>query len=161
MVNIPWCHDCNLPDGLCKCGEQAMTVSPARAASQTTAAGVAQAERAMDALEGLSDAWAAEVNLTAMIDNIVSPMGLNKSAPPEVRAEFTARMKTQIDAIVRQAYIEGAYRARIAGALTPKTGMPTRALTDLIKQQLYRWDMDENYSADDVARAILALQTGE
>lgn len=61
--------------------------------------------RAETTLEALADKWAAEVNLTTMIKNAVSPqwdlIGMHR----------TARMEVQIDAIVRQAFIEGAYRA--------------------------------------------------
>jgi hypothetical protein len=62
-------------------------------------------------LDALADTWAAEVNLTAMIKNAVSPMRLNRGAPDDVRERFTARMEAQIDAIARQAFQEGAYRA--------------------------------------------------
>jgi hypothetical protein len=61
-------------------------------------------------LDALADVWAEEVNLTAMIKNVVSPMRLNRNAPKEVREKFTARMEAQIDAIMRQAFIEGAVR---------------------------------------------------
>lgn len=70
--------------------------------------------RAMSGLEGLADAWAAEVDLNAMLDNVVSPMQLDPNAPQSVRDDFTKRMKERADAIVRQAFMEGTYRARIA-----------------------------------------------
>lgn len=71
----------------------------------------AKADRAIDGLEALADQWAAEINLTSVIKNTVSPMDLNRNAPAEVRERFKARMEAQIDAIAKQAFIEGAYRA--------------------------------------------------
>jgi hypothetical protein len=68
-------------------------------------------DHALTILDALADKWAAEVNLTSMIKNAVSPMGLNRNAPGEVVAQFQHRMEVQIDAIARQAFIEGAYRA--------------------------------------------------
>lgn len=67
-----------------------------------------KAERALDALEGLADKWAADVRLIDMIENAVSPMRLDKNAPDDMREHFTGRMKDQISAIVRQAWTEGA-----------------------------------------------------
>lgn len=67
-------------------------------------------DRALTRLEAASDAWAVEVDLPAMVKNIVSPMRLNRNAPDDVREQFTARMEQQIDAIIRQAFIEGSYR---------------------------------------------------
>src|SRR5258705_9264383 len=71
----------------------------------------AQADHGMAILDGLTDKWVEEVNLTSMIKHAVSPMGLNRNAPKSVREKFTHRMEVQIDAIVRQAFQEGAYRA--------------------------------------------------
>lgn len=70
-----------------------------------------QANHALAILDALADQWAEEVNLTAMIKNAVSPMGLTRNAPDDVRERFAARMEAQIDAIARQAFQEGAYRA--------------------------------------------------
>lgn len=67
-------------------------------------------DRAMTRLEARADEWSVEVDLPAMVRNVVSPMRLNKNAPEAVRENFTARMEQQIDAIVKQAFIEGAYR---------------------------------------------------
>lgn len=71
----------------------------------------AKADHHLAILDAEADTWAAEVNLTAMIKNAVSPMGLNRNAPDDVRAKFQHRMEVQIDAIARQAFIEGTYRA--------------------------------------------------
>lgn len=70
----------------------------------------ADADVSLTVLDALADRWAAEVNLTAMIKNAVSPMRLNRNAPDDVRQKFTARMEAQIDAIVRQAFIEAIIR---------------------------------------------------
>lgn len=67
-------------------------------------------EMQMDVLEALADAWAEEVDLTAMITNATSPMKLHRSAPSDVRDRFHDRMKSQLFAIAQQAFIEGAYR---------------------------------------------------
>lgn len=71
-----------------------------------------KAERAMSGLEGMADKWAADVGLNDMIDNIASPMNLSPEASINTRQDFAKRMREQIDAIVRQAWIEGAYAAR-------------------------------------------------
>jgi hypothetical protein len=70
----------------------------------------AKADHGLTILDALADTWAAEINLTAMIKNAVSPMRL-RNAADDVRERFTARMEAHIDAIVRQAFQEGAYRA--------------------------------------------------
>ena len=67
-------------------------------------------DRSLPGMEALADAWGVEVSLPGMVTNIVSPMRLNKNVPNEVREDFIARMERQIDAIVKQAFIEGAYR---------------------------------------------------
>jgi hypothetical protein len=71
---------------------------------------IAACERAMDWFDALADAWAIEVDLPTLIKACVSPMGLSRSAPDTVRQRFRDRMEAQIDAIVRQAFIE-AYMA--------------------------------------------------
>jgi hypothetical protein len=70
----------------------------------------AKADLGIDILDGLADVWVEEVNLTSMIKNVTSPMDLNRSAPADVRQKFRDRMEAQIDAIVRQAFVEGALR---------------------------------------------------
>jgi hypothetical protein len=82
----------------------------------------AGADHAMAILDGLTDKWAEEVNLTAMIKNAVSPMNLNSNAPADVRERFKERMEQQVYAIARQAFIEGAYRA-ITGLQDEKAEM--------------------------------------
>lgn len=69
-----------------------------------------KAEIAMDVLDGLADKWAEDIDLTSMIKNVTSPMGLTRSAPDEVRDQFKGRMEAQINAIVLQAFVEGALR---------------------------------------------------
>ena len=65
------------------------------------------ADRAIDFVEAQADLWAERVNLAAMIENATSPMRLNRNAPEDVRSHFHKRMREQIDAIVRQAFMEG------------------------------------------------------
>jgi hypothetical protein len=72
-----------------------------------------RAESALTKLEALADVWAAEINLTAWIDNIVSPMRINKDAPQDVRDHFISRMADQIYAVMSQAFIEGSYRTHM------------------------------------------------
>lgn len=70
-----------------------------------------EADMSLAAIEGHADAWAELINLNAMIEHAVSPMRLSRKAPDDVRERFIKRMKEQIDAIVRQAFIEGAVNA--------------------------------------------------
>ena len=70
-----------------------------------------EADMSLAAIEGHADAWAARINLNAMIENATSPMRLTRRAPNDVREAFAKRMREQIDAIVRQAFIEGAVNA--------------------------------------------------
>lgn len=82
----------------------------------------AKADHGLAILDALADKWAEECNITAMIKNIVSPMRLNRNAPAGVREDFIHRMEVQMDAIIRQAFQEGAYRA-IAGLQDEKAEM--------------------------------------
>lgn len=69
-----------------------------------------KAQRQMDHLEALADAWAEEADITTMIVNVTSPMLLTPKAPPDVKNEFHERMKSQIFALMQQSFIEGAHR---------------------------------------------------
>ena len=69
------------------------------------------ADLSLAAIEGHADVWAARINLNAMIENVVSPMHLNRNAPDDVRKSFTKRMEQHIDALMRHAFIEGAVNA--------------------------------------------------
>ncbi len=69
-----------------------------------------KAEIGIDVLDGLADKWAIDVDLTSMIKNATSPMNLSRSAPDHVREKFRARMEAQINAVVLQAFVEGALR---------------------------------------------------
>lgn len=71
----------------------------------------AKAEMQLHVLDGMSDVWAEEVNLTALIKAATCPMDLNKNVPDHIRYNFRMRMEAQIDAIVRQAFVEAASRA--------------------------------------------------
>lgn len=77
----------------------------------TAAEAAAEADMSLAFIEGQADAWAERIGLNAMIENIACPMKLNRNVPDDVRESFTKRMKEQIDAMVRQAFIEGACNA--------------------------------------------------
>jgi L-fucose mutarotase/ribose pyranase (RbsD/FucU family) len=65
----------------------------------------------LNELDKMAEAWADEVKLSDMIKNAASPMSLNSNVPSDVRQQFRARMEKQMDAIARQAFVEGAHRA--------------------------------------------------
>lgn len=85
----------------------------------------AKADHGLAILDALADVWAAEVNLTSMIKNAVSPARLNQNAPDDVREDFIHRMEVQIDAIARQAFVEGAYRT-VTGLQDEKKAMKSQ-----------------------------------
>lgn len=87
-----------------------------------------KADHGMAILDALADKWAAEVDLTSMIKNATSPMELNRNAPDDVRQKFRLRMEAQIDAIARQSFIEGSYRA-ITGLQDERAEMKRRGIT--------------------------------
>ena len=72
----------------------------------------AEADMSLAFVEGQADVWAQRINLNSMIENIASPMRLNRNAPDDVKAKFAKRMKEQMDAIIRKAFIEGAVLAQ-------------------------------------------------
>lgn len=73
-----------------------------------TPAQIAACERAMDGLEAQADIWADEINLVLVIKNIGSvSRGLRDHMPPDIREGFINRQEANIDALVRQAYLEG------------------------------------------------------
>lgn len=62
----------------------------------------------MDGLEAQADIWADEIDLVLIIKNIGAvSRGLNDRMPPDVREGFINRQEAHIDALVRQAYLEG------------------------------------------------------
>jgi hypothetical protein len=77
---------------------------------------------------------AESVNLFGMIENIMSPMRLNPNAPADVRESFTKRMREQADAIIRQAYVEGALWMFDEGPLRQKLDDLKAELAQLKKQ---------------------------
>lgn len=68
-------------------------------------------EIAITQLEAESDAWAEQVNLRASIDHIAHVSRLAQSVPIAVREGMINRQKSLLDALMRQAFIEGAFRA--------------------------------------------------
>ena len=72
---------------------------------------IAACERAIDGLEALADLWADEVSLVVIIKNIGDmSRKLTDRMPKDVREGFINRQEALVDAIVRQAYLEGFYR---------------------------------------------------
>jgi hypothetical protein len=79
----------------------------ARAKSEQEGGSEAAAERAMMGMEAKSDLWAERVNLNDLIGNIVNVGRLDRSAPDAVREKFIKRQFELIDALMRQAFLEG------------------------------------------------------
>ena len=72
---------------------------------------IAASGRAMDGLEAQADIWADEINLVLIIKNIgAASRGLTDRMPTDVRESFINRQEANIDALVRQAYLEGFMR---------------------------------------------------
>ena len=90
---------------------------------------LAACERAMDGMEARADLWAVEIDLPKIIKNIARvTRGISSRMPAAVRERFIARQEANIDALVKQAFIEGmnlgctgAFDAVRAG-YDPKTG---------------------------------------
>lgn len=71
----------------------------------------AEADMALAFFDGHADVWAANANITGMIKNVMHVARLSKRAPDDVREKFIDRAEAQFDAIVRQAFVEGAMHA--------------------------------------------------
>lgn len=72
---------------------------------------IAASERAMDGLEAQADIWADEINLVLIIKNIgAASRGLTDRMPADIRNGFINRQEANIDALARQAYLEGFMR---------------------------------------------------
>lgn len=68
-------------------------------------------ERAIDGLAAQADIWADEINLVVIVKNIgAASRGLTDRMPTDVREKFINRQEANIDALVRQAYLEGFMR---------------------------------------------------
>lgn len=71
----------------------------------------AACERAMDGLEAQADIWADEIDLVLIIKNIGdASRKLTDRMPKDTREGFIGRQEANIDALVRQAYLEGFMR---------------------------------------------------
>lgn len=70
-----------------------------------------RADIALDQMEAESDAWAEGVNLNASIDHIAHISRLAQTVPLAAREKMIHRQKVLLDALMRQAFIEGAFRA--------------------------------------------------
>lgn len=72
---------------------------------------IAASERAMDGLEAQADIWADEIDLVLIVKNIgAASRGLTDRMPPDIREGFINRQEANIDALARQAYLEGFMR---------------------------------------------------
>ena len=69
------------------------------------------AEAALDQMEAESDKWAIDVNLMASIDHIAHVSRLSQTVPIDQREGMIGRQKSLLDALMRQAFIEGGFRA--------------------------------------------------
>lgn len=70
-----------------------------------------RASEAIDALEAQSDQWAEQVNLRASIEHISHISRIANHVPMAAREKMIGRQKSLLDALMRQAFIEGALRA--------------------------------------------------
>lgn len=69
---------------------------------------IAASERAVDGLKAQADLWADKINLVLIIKIIgQASRGLTDRMPTDIREGFINRQEANIDALVRQAYIEG------------------------------------------------------
>lgn len=72
---------------------------------------IAASERAMDGLEAQADIWADEIDLVVIIKNIGdASRKLTDRMPTDIREGFINRQEANVDALVRQAYLEGFMR---------------------------------------------------
>lgn len=65
------------------------------------------ADGCLDFIEARADQWADEINLVEMVKALAHVGRLNPRAPTEIREKFIARQEAMIDALIRQAFIEG------------------------------------------------------
>lgn len=99
-------------------------------------------ERAMAGLEAQADIWADETNLVVMVKNCGKvARGLTDRMPKDVREGFIGRLEAQIDAIARQAYLEGFYRG---GESRKEYDAQQASLRGLSASEIacYRWPED-------------------
>lgn len=102
----------------------------------------AAGERAMDGLETQADIWADEINLVLIIKNIgAASRGLTDRMPPDVREGFINRQEANIDALARQAYLEGFYRGGESRKDYDEAQASMRALS-ASEVACYRWPED-------------------
>jgi len=114
--------------------------------------------RAIMALEGFADAWAAEINLPILIENISSPARLAPHAPDDVRTRFIGRMKDQMSALVLQAFAEGMYRGRIAPF--PQSATARKLAAFIFTGHGRPWDQPRYEDLKREARAAGLLEEG-
>lgn len=69
-----------------------------------------RADMALDQIEAESDAWAIEVHLMPTIKRIAHVSRLAQTVPRATREKMISRQEALMDAMMRQAFIEGALR---------------------------------------------------
>lgn len=69
-----------------------------------------KADAAVDWLEAQSDQWATEVDLVSSIRHIAHISRLSQKVPLSAREKMIARQEQLLDALMRQAFIEGGFR---------------------------------------------------
>lgn len=64
-------------------------------------------DMAIAGIEAIADQWAEAINLNQMVEYISAVSRLKSSTPKDVRDKFIQRQRQSIDALVRQAFMEG------------------------------------------------------
>lgn len=78
---------------------------------QATPEQIAASERAIDGLAAQADIWADEIDLVVIIKSIgAASRALTDRMPTDVREGFINRQEANVDALARQAYLEGFMR---------------------------------------------------
>ena len=67
---------------------------------------------AMDLMQAIADQWAEAINLNQMVQYLSAASRLLPSVPDHAREGFIKRQRQSIDALVRQAFMEGFVCAR-------------------------------------------------
>ena len=87
----------------------------------------AACERAMAGLEAQADIWADEIDLVLIVKNIgAASRGLTDRMPADIRDGFINRQEANIDALARQAYLEGFMRGGDSISFGPVRDEPRR-----------------------------------
>lgn len=114
--------------------------------------GQAKADRALDWIDAEADKWAVEVKLPEIIKNLSAVTTLTPRAPEKVREDFRNRLEQNIDALVRQTFLEAWLRC-YDGRKEWESGEIARLKSDLASalealkpfaEEAFRYDPPEN-----------------